>query len=462
MRFRYGATVVLSLSLLLSSAQPVPADGDSLSDEERIWGLMQVWAEAKFNFPFFDQVPTLDWDASARGFIPKVVAAPDTENYYEVLMEFAAQLKDGHTAVIPPWRLIRPGWDQPPVEIQVIDGRFFIARVGVSEALRDQKITPGLEVLEVGDGTPIRTYFEETVVRLGSRGTPQADEAVGLISLLYGPEDSTISLKVRDLDGSERHVTLVRRSLQDDGQPFSWRLLEWYEADPSVAMKRLAGGIVYFRLANFGTPEGADQFREIFDGLDLGSTTGIILDIRFNPGGGTLNAYDVVSCFIDEPVEGSMWKSRRYVPAHRSWGMDPEWEESEPAVIQPRQGKRFPGPLVVLTGPATFSSAEDFLVPLRQSGRAVLVGATTAGSTGNPIYVDLPGGGMFRVVSKRDLFPDGTEFVGIGIAPDIAVEPSPRDLHEGRDPVLEAGIEAIADWSSRTAAAEGSKRTGVG
>ena len=41
---------------------------------------MQVWAEAKFDFPFFDQVPDLDWDASAHEVIPRVLAAPDRES----------------------------------------------------------------------------------------------------------------------------------------------------------------------------------------------------------------------------------------------------------------------------------------------------------------------------------------------------------------------------------------------
>ena len=148
-----------------------------------------------------------------------------------------------------------------------------------------------------------------------------------------------------------------------------------------------------------------------------------------------------------EDTATSMWKSRRYVPAYRSWGNEPGWERADPAVIQPREGTRYLGPLVVLTGPSTYSSAEDFLVPLTSSGRAVLVGGTTAGSTGNPIYVDLPGGGKFRVVSKRDTFPDGTEFVGYGITPDVIVEPTQQDLFEGRDPVLEAGIDAIANWT---------------
>lgn len=450
MKIRRSAAVVALFLMLVAGAPKAQADEGPLTDKEKIWGLMQVWAEAKFNFPFFDQVPDLDWDASAQAYIPRVVAAEDTETYFEVLMEFAAQLKDGHTAVIPPWRLVRPGWDQPPVEVQVIDGRFLIARVGVSEEIQDQRIYPGLEILEIENGTPIRTYFNDTVVRLGSRGTKQADEALGLISLLYGPKDSTVSMKVKDIDGTERNIALTRRSLQDHGGVFQWRLFNWYTADPSVATRNLADGITYIKLSNFMSDDGRDQFREVFDHLDLRSTTGIILDIRFNPGGNSSNAHDVVSYFIDEPVEVSIWKSRRYVPAYRSWGNEQEWEQSDPEFVQPREGARYLGPLVVLTGPATYSSAEDFLVPLSYSKRAVLVGSTTAGSTGNPIYVDLPRGGKFRVVSKRDVFPDGTEFVGYGIEPNVAVEPTQLDLFEGRDPVLEAGIKAISTWTSHS------------
>lgn len=450
MNIRCAAAVVALFLMLVAGAPKAQADEGPLTDKEKIWGLMQVWAEAKFNFPFFDQVPDLDWDASAQAYIPRVVAAEDTETYFEVLMEFAAQLKDGHTAVIPPWRLVRPGWDQPPVEVQVIDGRFLIARVGVSEEIQDQRIYPGLEILEIENGTPIRTYFNDTVVRLGSRGTKQADEALGLISLLYGPKDSTVSMKVKDIDGTERNIALTRRSLQDHGGVFQWRLFNWYTAEPSVAARNLADGITYIKLSNFMNDDGRDQFREVFDHLDLRSTTGIILDIRFNPGGNSSNAHDVVSYFIDEPVEVSIWKSRRYVPAYRSWGNEQEWEQSDPEFVQPREGARYLGPLVVLTGPATYSSAEDFLVPLSYSKRAVLVGSTTAGSTGNPIYVDLPRGGKFRVVSKRDVFPDGTEFVGYGIEPNVAVEPTQLDLFEGRDPVLEAGIKAISTWTSHS------------
>jgi len=41
-------------------------------------------------------------------------------------------------------------------------------------------------------------------------------------------------------------------------------------------------------------------------------------------------------------------------------------------------------------------------------------GEAPGGSTGQPLFIKLPGGGSARVRSKRDLLPDGAEFVGKG------------------------------------------------
>ena len=73
----------------------------------------------------------------------------------------------------------------------------------------------------------------------------------------------------------------------------------------------------------------------------------------------------------------------------------------------------------------------------------VLVGERTAGSTGNPLRVPLPGGGNFRVVTVRCVYPDGREFVGTGIQPDIEVHPTQQDIHDGYDRVLAGGVKEI-------------------
>lgn len=69
----------------------------------------------------------------------------------------------------------------------------------------------------------------------------------------------------------------------------------------------------------------------------------------------------------------------------------------------------------------------------------------SAGSTGQPLVIDLPGAGAIGIASKRDTMPDGTEFVGYGIEPHIFVEQTVRALRAGRDLVLEAAVKAVKD-----------------
>jgi carboxyl-terminal processing protease len=110
--------------------------------------------------------------------------------------------------------------------------------------------------------------------------------------------------------------------------------------------------------------------------------------------------------------------------------------------IQPRGENPYLGPVVVLIGPKTYSAAEDFVVPLKATKRATLIGTATGGSTGQPLFMKTFGAGVM-ICTKRDRFPDGTEFVGVGIQPDILVQQTRRDVAEGRDPALEKAVAVL-------------------
>jgi C-terminal processing protease CtpA/Prc len=73
----------------------------------------------------------------------------------------------------------------------------------------------------------------------------------------------------------------------------------------------------------------------------------------------------------------------------------------------------------------------------------VVVGETTAGSTGQPLLVPLPGGGSVRICSKRDTLGDGTEWVGKGLVPDVEVHPLVEDVRTTYDRVLERALESL-------------------
>jgi carboxyl-terminal processing protease len=445
-RFTIPALVVwMAVSLCATTAATGAAsEGETWdgSAAQKVWGLMQVWGTVKYNFAFFDRVPDLDWDAAVRDSIPRVVAAESPDEYHRRLNEVVALLHDGHTFVVSP--TLRNGDEEsPPVEFQVVEGRIILVRVGDTEEVRAQNIRPGMELIAVGNGVPAREALQRNALRYYAGSTRHGGEAFGMFLFLRGPTGSAVDLTLADAGGATRRVTLTRSGLNRDGTPFRFRILDF---PPLLESKMVGKGVAYIRIATFGDEQIVGAADTALDALNLDQLAGMIIDLRYNMGGDDQNAFPIVSRLVEQPVTGLSWRTREYRPAFASWGEAETWYQGDPETIEPSLRQRYAGPLVILTGPNTLSTAEDFIVPLDYAGRALLVGEPTAGSTGNPVNVSLPGGAVLRVCSLRTTYPDGREFVGRGIEPDIVVHPTVAGLRANRDEVLEKAIEILGDW----------------
>jgi C-terminal processing protease CtpA/Prc len=109
-----------------------------------------------------------------------------------------------------------------------------------------------------------------------------------------------------------------------------------------------------------------------------------------------------------------------------------------------RERIAYSGPVAVLASPRTAGAAEDLLVAFRNSGRGSIIGEPSAGSTGQTAVLKLARGWQLRVTVTRDAFPDGSEFVQTGIAPEIRTEVRVDDVLAGRDAVLDRAREYLA------------------
>lgn len=449
---RESTPIVLMFILTLATcvwsqdeAEPRPDDWTGAT-EQKIYGLATIWAEAKYAFPSFEQLPDLDWDRCFQDFVPRVIGARNKDDYYWILMEFAGLLNDGHTSVLPPWGYLRPDFDNPPLEVQIVENAFLVARAAATSEFEAESIRVGLEIVAI-DGMDARSYFANSINRYYPRGSAHASDAVNIVYLLRGPRDSKITLRVRDAAGAERDVTLTRNSMLAGGRPFLPRVLLWMLAESALHTEPLRGGVRYIRIANFQDPALADEFLSLVDALAEDGTTGLMIDLRFCLGGRSDIAEKMIGALIDAPVSSPHWKYPHYVAAHRSWGRPPEWSTVS-NTIAARDGKRFLGPVVLLTAGTTCSTAEDFVISLREAGRAILVGENTAGSAGNPISLPLPGGGQFEMATFRAYLPNGEEYVGIGVKPDVEIRPTKDDIRNGVDAAVDMGLEILANWDS--------------
>ncbi len=420
-------------ALLWESPALATAYQDNISDDEKVAGLSKFWSEVKYNFVFVEKLKALDWDALYLAYLPKVRASKSTAEYYQVLAELCAKLQDGHTTITPPAQM----WDlygKPMLETALVEGRVVVTDV-FDEALRPRGVLPGVEITTV-DGRAVKAYAAAQVAPFESASTVQDLEVKTFSTNL-----------LRGRAGQARDIGF--RS--DAGQPFTLALAMptervHYYAKPAVAsfeMRKLAGGVVYVALNDFASDKAADGFMAAF--AQIAKAPALIIDLRRNGGGDGGVGYRVLSTLTDKPFSGSPWSTRQYLPSYRAWGQ-PMPAFAGGGGSWPADGARhYAGPVVLLSGASTYSAAEDFVVAFDAIGRGAIVGEPTGGSTGQPVKFALPGGGSARVCTKSDTYPDGRAFVGVGVQPHKLVRPLLVDLRRGRDTVLEAALQTLAD-----------------
>lgn len=399
---------------------------ENLTTEEKVAGLSMIWSEAKYNFANFRLVPDLNWDASYQQFLPKVIAAASTYDYYNLLREFIAQLKDSHTDVALPQSLANIVEVKPALRVARV-GDQIVIYLDPSEGFQKLGFRKG-DVIRKIDGVDAIEYGRKTWAHRVSTSTPQdADVRIYTYMLLRGPADSIVHLEVEHADGSVSNIALDRKA-KIPGVPI-----------PPSEFKVLPDGTAYFAFNTCGNNAPSDAFVEHL--LEIQKAGRLIIDCRMNDGGIGDVGYSILGHIIDKTVVATKWETITYQPAFRTWQRMPTFY-GEKTQIEP-QKDRFLGPVVVLCGPQTFSAGEDFLVAYKMSQRGKLIGMPSGGSTGSPVWFQLPGGGRARICSKHDKMNDGSEFIGVGVEPDIKLWTTLDAIRKGADPVLEEGLRQV-------------------
>ncbi|HXB34240.1 MAG TPA: S41 family peptidase [Puia sp.] len=408
-------------SLWADSSLSTPYQAN-LPYEEKVAGLSLLWSMAKYNFVHFDLVD-IDWDKTYLDYLSQLKTTTDTKSYYRLLTRFYAQLQDGHTNVYPPDAIRKDFYSRPPIRSALIEGRVFVTEVW-SDSLRHTGIVPGLEILQI-DGQPVIDYAEKNVAPYESSSTPQ-DMRVREFNyaLLAGP-DQPVNLTCKEPNGRTWTRAVARSGYTD------------VKRSPSVEFRRI-GTIGYLTLNDFGD----NKVPKIVDSLfpQIETTSALIIDIRKNGGGSSNNGLAVLAMLTDKPFSVSLAKQRKYISRP---GEETEWENFDPETMNPSKKHHYAKPVALLIGPQTFSAAEDCAVAFDAMHRGPLIGVATGGSTGQPILFKLPGGGTARVCAKHDSYPDGKEFIGVGIQPTVKVEPTIRDVQTGTDATLQKALELL-------------------
>lgn len=216
-------------------------------------------------------------------------------------------------------------------------------------------------------------------------------------------------------------------------------------ADGSIQIYRYEE-IAYINLGNFSDDTVPDKFYEYLPNIE--DVKGFIFDVRSNSGGNSGNADMIVAAFTNGVIKKGKWRTLEHIAAYKAWeqgeytrNMNYKTWPADNSYI--KVGYNLKQPVVILTSRNTASAAEDFLCAF--DDRAIRVGETSYGSTGQPLFINLPGGGSARICTRDCLLPDGSDFINIGITPHIPVELTIKDYQEGIDKVLHEGIDVIKE-----------------
>ncbi|MDE6534672.1 MAG: hypothetical protein K2K82_01535 [Muribaculaceae bacterium] len=391
----------------------------------------RLYSELKYNSAFYDKAAE-NLAIVYESLLDKFADA-DEYQAYRMLQQLAAACGDGHTYVYG-MRLDQVAVSSPFTTI-LLDDRLFIDSVD-SEQLEADGMKRGMEILAVNGESP-REYAEKNLKPYVSSSTPQWTDHLmfdghGLSS---GRKGAPLNLTLSS-DGG-KHIVEVIHNIGDGAGSTRRRTPRL----PGFEITK--GGIAVLTLPDFQSQKVTEYFDSVYP--QILKSKALIIDLRGNEGGNSGYGDYILRHFSSDFIPTARWSSPTYVPALASWGRTAPDYVSESGKMSPiHDVTPYEGEIILLTDRGTFSAAEDFCSLFRGMNRGLIIGTPTGGSTGNGVQVKLTKDIYANICSKHDFMPDGTEFVGIGIIPDIEIEETPATyFSETRDAAKDAAISTL-------------------
>ena len=249
-------------------------------------------------------------------------------------------------------------------------------------------IRPGDKVLEIdGVSTEGMSLVEAVVIIRGPQGTP--------VRLLVLHQDETEPVEI-EIVRDEIELPSVRYEMRED--------------------------IAYINISHFSELTNG-QLSSALESITHEAATGIIIDLRSNPGGLLQGVIDVASYFLTEGVVVDVVDNRG----------------GHTTATVTRREVTTDLPLVILVDSFSASGSEVLAGALQDHGRAVIAGTTTFGKGSVNILRQLKDGSGLYITTARWFTPQGRLIEGEGISPDYELELEGEDAIQWAIAYLNAG-----------------------
>jgi len=277
------------------------------------------------------------------------------------------------------------------LSLSSLEGKF--EGIGAEVAVRDNQL---VIIAPIADSPADKAGIKagDIVLEIGGKSTSEMS-LVEAVLLVRGPKGTSVRLLILHQGETEpEEIDIVRAEIELTSVRFEMRQ-----------------DIAYINITHFS--EGTDdELSPVLDSITAEAATGIILDLRSNPGGVLTAVVDVASHFLEEGVVVDI--------------VDNQGSHTVITVNDERATTDLP--LVVLVDSYSASGSEVLAGALQDYGRATIAGTTTFGKGSVNVLRQLEDGSGLYITTARWLTPSGHLIEGEGIDPDYELELEGEDV----------------------------------
>jgi len=443
---KFILVISLTLAAAFSSFGQPAAAGSAQSTADDLAAIRQktferVWTTVndKHYDPSFGGV---DWKRMKDIYGPKADAAVSDADFHNVLRQMLSELKLSHFGIHPPAAEMvaaQTGRGVTGIDVIILEGVPVINRVDAGSTAERAGVRPGYVVDRI-DGAPWKEVVAKIEASLAARKVTESMRKVylerTLEAAINGKPGSPAAIEA--LDGENKRI-----NLQVDRVPFNGEMSQALGNFPPQEVvfesRRLPGDIGLIRFNMWVIP----QMEKIRAALkELSGVNGIVIDLRGNPGG---------VGGLAPGFAGHLFSKRASLGSMRTRGGSMEF------VVFPQKDP-FAGPVVILIDHGTGSTSEVFAAGMQETGRATIIGSTSAGAVLPSVFEKLPTGFLFQYAVSDYRSPKKILIEGRGVFPDIEVRKTRQDLLAGKDLQLDEAMTIIANAAQGTQKAAAARR----
>jgi len=314
------------------------------------------------------------------------VEKPDGQKLVQSMITGMLAALDPHSAYLPP---------EPYKEMEVqMSGAF--GGVGIELGTKEGRLT----VIAPIDDTP------------AFRAGIQANDHIWKIDGT-STRDMNISLAVKRMRGEKGTPVTLTILRGDSAKPLTFHLIRDIIRIKSVRSRLLEQGYGFIRISQFQEHTG-NEFRQALQELHSasgGELKGLILDLRYNPGGMLGASIEVANCFIGDDINNTQIVAIK--------GRLPESNRVFNATLGIKEPRY---PMVVLINGGSASASEIVAGALQDHKRAIIMGGQSFGKGSVQSIFPVRGDAAIKLTTARYYTPSGRSIQAKGIVPDIVVE----------------------------------------